>query len=152
MRVCECECVREGRACLPVREEVWVKISHSVGFCQMQSEGCFRHSSMCWVEGTRTESHLFLGAGGSGGEVDGCLCQSCPAGEQGDPWAIHCGLHTHTRSWHESPQFEIWSRSAGGWPMSSCSPPVRSWGVEWLTATFPDSLGSLYPGLRAAGA
>lgn len=32
--VCECECVRKGRVCLPVSEEVQLKrISHSVGFC-----------------------------------------------------------------------------------------------------------------------
>ena len=51
--VCECECVRDGRVCLSVREEVWWRrrISHSVGFCPMQPDGSFRLSSLCWVEG-----------------------------------------------------------------------------------------------------
>lgn len=52
--------------CLPVREEVWLKrISHSVGFYPMQPDGCFRLSSLCWVEGALTESCPFLEAGGS---------------------------------------------------------------------------------------
>lgn len=63
-----------------MREEVWLeRISHIVGFCLTQPDGCFRLSSLYW-EG----ESFFLAIGGLGRGA-WVSVQPCPAGEQGGP-------------------------------------------------------------------